>query len=77
MGHCLSSNLEGRLEYYTEKLGYYFLANKIDDVELKRSILLAACGSPTLRLIKSLTELDLKTLPYATIVKLVQDYYEL
>ena len=61
---------------YTEKLGYYFLANKIDDDELKRSILLAACGSTTLRLIKSLTKLDLKTLPYATIVKLVQDYYE-
>ena len=56
---------------YTEKLGYYFLANKIDDDELKRYILLAACGSTTLRLIKSLTELDLKTLPYATIVKLV------
>ena len=39
--------------------GLEHLQRKLDDDDVKRSILLAACGSPTLRLIKSLTEVDL------------------
>ena len=48
--------------------GLEHLQRTLDDDDVKRSILLAACGSPTLRLIKSLTEVDLKTLPYVDLI---------
>ena len=63
---------------YTERLGHYFVANKVTDAEQKRAILLSACGPATFKLIKSLS--DPAKLPtamtFAEISALVKDYYQ-
>jgi len=62
---------------YIERLNHYFVANDVEDVEKKRSILLSACGPATYKLIRSLVETGtLETTSYADIVKLVKAYYE-
>ena len=39
---------------FTERLGYYFVANAIDDGDKQRAILLTSAGASTYRLVKSL-----------------------
>ncbi len=57
---------------YIEQLDFYFAANDVVAEDKKRSILLAASGAPTLKLVKSLVDKDkLKTTDYSDIVKLV------
>lgn len=60
---------------YTERLGYYFEANGVQDAGKKRSILLAVCGPATFKLIKSLTD-SLETKSFEDICSLVKSYYE-
>ena len=61
---------------YTEQLDFCFAANDVTPDSKKWSILLAACGAPTLKLIKSLVGNDkLKTTDYTEIVQLVKNYY--
>ena len=61
---------------YTERMQYYFTANEVTSVAKQRSILLAAFGIPTLKLIKSLIDSDkLDTTSYADIIKKVKEYY--
>ena len=38
---------------YAERLGHYFVANKVTEAEQKRTILLSVCGPTTFKLIKS------------------------
>ena len=62
---------------YVERLNHYFIANDVADEGKKRSILLAACGSSTYKLIRSLVEVgQLATTPYSEITKLVAGYYQ-
>lgn len=62
---------------YIERLDHYFVANDVTTAPKKRAILLSACGSSTYKLIRSLVSPDeLKTTNYATLVKLVKEYYE-
>ena len=62
---------------YTERLGHYFVANKVTDAEQKRAILLSACGPATFKLIKSLSDpAKLPTMTFAEISALVKDYYQ-
>ena len=46
---------------YEERLRYYFIANDVADGAKKRSILLAACGAPTYKLIRSLVQAEIWT----------------
>ena len=39
---------------YAERLGHYFVANKIDNVERKRAVLLTVIGATTYKLLRSL-----------------------
>ena len=60
---------------YTERLGHYFVANKVTDAEQKRAILLSVCGPTTFKLIKSLA--DPSKFPTMTeLCALVKEYYE-
>ena len=50
---------------YEERLRYYFVANDVTDGAKKRSILLAACGAPAYKLIRSLVQAEkLDSTPY-------------
>ena len=42
---------------YTERLGHYFVANKVMEAEQKHAILLFVCGPMTFKLIKTLADL--------------------
>jgi len=58
---------------YTERLGYYFVANNVTSAETKRSILLSMCGPSTLKLIKSLVDHEsLDTKSFEDICELVK-----
>ena len=62
---------------YTERLGHYFVANKVTEEAQKRSILLAVCGAATFKLIKSLADATkLPTMTFDEIGALVKEYYE-
>ena len=39
---------------FTERLGYYFVANAIDDRDKQRAVLRTSTGAPTYRLVKDL-----------------------
>ena len=43
---------------YEERLRYYFVANDVTDGAKKPSILLAACGAPAYKLIRSLVQAE-------------------
>jgi len=58
---------------YTERLGYYFVANNVTSAETKRSILLSMCGPSTLKPIKSLVDHEsLGTKSFEDICELVK-----
>ena len=61
---------------FVERLNQYFIANDVEDSSKKRGILLAARGSKTFQLIRSLTEEDPTSKPYDDVVQLVTDYYD-
>ena len=63
---------------YTERLTFYFSANKVTDAAQKRAILLSVCGPATFQLAKNLCEdpSKLPTLSYDEICQLVKNYYE-
>ena len=42
---------------YTERLGHYFVANKVTEAEQKHEKLLFVCGPTTFKLIKTLADL--------------------
>ena len=57
MGKSLLLTLvQKRGQSYTERLGFYFSANDIEDPGKKRSILLTLCGPSTYQLLKSLLQ---------------------
>ena len=43
---------------YSERLGYYFAANDVQDEDKKKAILLTVCGPSTFQLLKSLSPAD-------------------
>ena len=62
---------------YEERLRYYFIANDVKDAAKKRSILLAACGAPAYKLIRSLVQADkLDSTPYDDFVEIVKKHYD-
>ena len=62
---------------YEERLRYYFVANDVTDGAKKRSILLAACGAPAYKLIRSLVQAEkLDSTPYEDLVKIVKNHYD-
>ena len=62
---------------YTERLGHYFVANKVTEAEQKRAILLSVCGPTTFKLIKSLADPSkFPTMTFAELCALVKEYYE-
>ena len=62
---------------YTERLGHYFVVNKVTEAEQKRAILLSVCGPTTLKLIKSLADpSNFLTMTFAELCALVKEYYE-
>ena len=61
---------------YEERLRY-FVANDVTDGAKKRSILLAACGAPAYKLIRSLVQAEkLDSTPYEDLVKIVKNHYD-
>ena len=62
---------------YTERLGHYFVANKVTEAEQKRAILLSVCGPTTFKLIKSLADPSkFPTMTFVELCALVKEYYE-
>ena len=62
---------------YEERLCYYFVANDVTDGAKKRLILLAACGVPAYKLIRSLVQAEkLDSTPYEELVKIVKNHYD-
>ncbi len=62
---------------YVERLAHYFVANDVKDAGKKRSILLAACGPTTYKLIRSLLAADeIKGISYADLVAKVKNHLE-
>ena len=62
---------------YEERLRYYFVANDVTDGAKKRSILLAACGAPAYKLIRSLVQAEkLDSTPYEELVNIVKNHYD-
>ena len=61
---------------YVERLGHYFMANKVTAEAQKRSILLTVCGTSTYKLLRSLVKPGaLDTTSYDDLVKLVKAHY--
>ena len=61
---------------YTERLGYYFTANDVQDDDKKKAILLTVCGPATFELLKSLLQPSTtndKT--YSEIIKVLSDHF--
>lgn len=62
---------------YVERLTHYFVANDVKDEAKKRSILLAACGPATYKLIRSLVAAsDIDKTSYKDLVAMVKDHLE-
>ena len=62
---------------YTERLGHYFVVNKVAEAEQKPAILLSVCGPTTFKLIKSLADpSNFLTMTFAELCALVKEYYE-
>ena len=62
---------------YTERLGHYFVANKVTEAEQKRAILLSVCGPATFKLIKSLADPSkFPTMTFVELCALVKEYHE-
>ena len=62
---------------YTERLGHYFVANKVTEAEKKRAILLSVCGPTTFKLIESLADPSkFPTMTFVELCTLVKEYYE-
>ena len=62
---------------YTERLGHYFIANKVTEAEQKRAILLSVCGPTMFKLIKSLADPSkFPTMAFVELCALVKEYYE-
>ena len=62
---------------YTERLGHYFIANKVTEAEQKRAILLSVCGPTAFKLIKSLADPSkFPTMTFVELCALVKEYYE-
>ena len=68
-------------EHYCERLGHYFIANGIGNIEeadlsKRQSNLLCVCGSKMYKLMSDLLAPNKPgTKPFAELVKLVQDHY--
>jgi len=62
---------------YTERLGHYFVANKVTEAEQKRVILLSVCRPMTFKLIKSLADPSkFPTMTFVELCALVKEYYK-
>lgn len=81
MAHCKVSAFDQHIEIwmpYSERLGFYFLANEIIDEIKKKSILLSCCSAATYQLLKNLMQFNSpndKT--YDQLVKVLSDHYHL
>ena len=61
---------------YSERLGHYLSANKIDDAIQKRDVLLSTCGPTTYTLVRNLaTPSPPAELSYEQLIQLLQDHY--
>ena len=62
---------------YVECLQQYLAANKIEDADQQRAVLLSVCGPPTYRLIRSLVSPKKPTeLKFAELVEVLQKHYD-
>ena len=61
---------------YSERLGHYLSANKIDDAIQKRDVLLSTCGPTTYTLVRNLATPSPPAEPsYEQLIQLLQDHY--
>ncbi|MCY3927857.1 MAG: retroviral-like aspartic protease family protein [Acidobacteria bacterium] len=62
---------------YVERLGQYLTANKIEDADQQRAVLLSVCGAATYRLIRNLVSPKKPTeLKFSEIVEIVQKHHD-
>ena len=62
---------------YVERLQQYLEANKIEDADQQRAVLLSVCGPATYRLIRSLVSPKKPTeLKFADLVEVMQKHYD-
>ncbi len=62
---------------YTERLGHYFVANKVTDPAQQRAILLSACGPATFKLIKNLADQSkFPTMTFEELCALLKEYFQ-
>ena len=62
---------------YVERLQQYLAANKIEDADQRRAVLLSVCGPATYRLIRSLVSPRKPTeLKFAELVEVLQKHYD-
>ena len=61
---------------YTERLGYYFVANDVQDPAKKKTILLTVCGPSPFQLLKNLLEPNTpESKSYADLVDLLRNHF--
>ena len=61
---------------YCERLGHYFVANKVTDAAIKKSILLSVCGARTYKLMRNLVSPQKPgELSYDDLVKVVKNHH--
>ena len=62
---------------YVERLVQYLAANKVEDADQQRAVLLSVCGPATYRLIRNLVSPKKPTeLKFAEIVEIVQKHHD-
>jgi len=62
---------------YVERLVQYLVANKVEDADQRRAVLLSVCGPATYRLIRNLVSPKRPTeLKFAEIVEIVQKHHD-
>ena len=71
------SNTQESWTTYVERLGQYLAANKIEDADQRRAILLSVCGPATYRLIRNLVSPKKPNeLKFGEIVEIVQKHHD-
>ena len=72
-----SSSSQETWTVYVEHLEQYLMANKIEDADQRRAILLSVCGPATYRLIRNLVSPKKPTqLKFVEITEIVQKHHE-
>ena len=72
---CDSGDAEAWNEYY-ERPGHYFVANKVTDAAIKKSISLSVCGARTHKLMRNLVSPQKPgDLSYDDLVKVVKNHH--